>query len=292
MAMTPSRSEFPMIAGRRYHVRVWGDEAAPPLFCLHGWGDTSASFQFVADALVGRFRILAPDWRGFGLSQWNESAYWFPDYIGDLDALITHYSPERPAQVVGHSMGGIVAGLYAGVRPQRVERLVNLEGFGLWVLPPQEAPGRIAKWLEQLRANDAAFRRYASRADFAAQMIRMNPRLLPERAAFLSEHALIESDGAFVFAADPRHRWLSPVLFPLAEAQACWRATLAPTLWVAGGDSAVMRGLFADPERYRESKACLARVEEARIDDCGHNLHHDRPLEVARLVSSFFAAPA
>ena len=119
-------------------------------------------------------------------------------------------------------------------------------------------------------------------------MVRMNARLLPERAAFLAEHALVERDGAFFFAADPRHRWLSPILFPLAEAEACWRATRAPTLWVAGGDSAVMCELFADPESYLERKRCLASVEDARIDDCGHNLHHEQPEQVARLLAAFF----
>ena len=132
--MKPFRSEFVALRERRYHVRIWGDDTSPTIFFLHGWGDVGASFQFVVDAMKGHWRIIAPDWRGFGQSQWNDGPYFFPDYIADLDALLEHYSPQAPAQIAGHSLGGIVAGLYAGIRPERVCRIANMEGFVLWTL--------------------------------------------------------------------------------------------------------------------------------------------------------------
>src|SRR5262249_61373974 len=111
----------------------------PKLVLLHGWMDVSASFQFLVDALRGDWYVIAPDWRGFGLSQWVASGYWFPDYIADLEALVAQVSPDAPVNGVGHSMGGNVAGLYAGVRPARVAKLALLEGVG-----PPAAPGRHA----------------------------------------------------------------------------------------------------------------------------------------------------
>lgn len=123
--MKASRSEFLAVRGRRYHLRIWGEDDAPTLVVLHGWGDVSASFQFVVDELPGNWRVVAPDWRGFGLTQWNDGPYWFPDYLADLDALLEHYSPNEPARIVGHSMGAIVASLYAGVRPERIARLAR-----------------------------------------------------------------------------------------------------------------------------------------------------------------------
>ena len=104
--MKTCSSEFLQIRGRRLHVRIWGSEAAPLLVLLHGWCDVSASWQFVVDALERDWRIVAPDWRGFGLSEGNNDAYWFPDYIADLDALLLHYSPNDPVRLVGHSLGG------------------------------------------------------------------------------------------------------------------------------------------------------------------------------------------
>lgn len=286
--MKPFRSEFVYLRERRYHVRIWGGDDAPTLFFLHGWGDVSASFQFVVDALQNDWRIIAPDWRGFGLSQWNDGVYWFPDYIADLDALLELYSPEQAAQIVGHSLGGIVASLYAGIRPERVSLFANLEGFALWVLKPGETPARFGKWLQQIRENDASFRRYARREDFSTRLLKDNPRLRPERATFIAEHSLRAADGGFVFAADPRHRWINPVLYPLEEAMACWQRITARTLWVAGRDSVVMKSFSENPDDYRKRMGCFAQVNEVLIDHSGHNLHHDQPEAIALHIEEFF----
>jgi len=285
--MQPCRSEFVVLRQRRHHVRIWGADDAPTFFFLHGWGDVAASFQFVVDALGRQWRVIAPDWRGFGLSQWNECSYWFPDYLADLDALLGHYSPDQPARLVGHSMGGNVAGLYAGVRPGRVARFANLEGFGLWVAAPAAAPARLGQWLQQLREDDPAFRRYASHAEFAERLRRDNPRLSPERAAFLAEHSVREVDGCLRFAGDPRHRWVNPVLYRLEEAKACWRQVTAPTLWVAARDSFLAQQFADRQDDYRERLACFADAREVWVDDCGHNVHHDQPELIARLLDEF-----
>lgn len=286
--MRQSVSEVVRVRERRLHFRIWGDAAAPALFMLHGWHDVSASFQFVVDGLRREWRVVAPDWRGFGLSQWNDDAYWFPDYLADLDALLDRYAPGAPVRLVGHSMGGNVATIYAGVRPERVAGVVNLEGFGLRPVDPGEAPGRYAKWLDQVR-EPAAARVYADRAALATRLRRDNPRLTPERAAFLAEHATQETEGGVRFAADPRHRWVNPVLYRLEEARACWRRVTAPVLCVRGRDSAFMREYVPDEADYRERLACFANVRDIELEDCGHNMHHDRPEEVARLIEEFFA---
>lgn len=287
--MKASRSEFLAVRGRRYHLRIWGEDDAPTLVVLHGWGDVSASFQFVVDELPGNWRIVAPDWRGFGLTQWNDGPYWFPDYLADLDALLEHYSPNEPARIVGHSMGAIVASLYAGVRPERIARLANLEGFGLWVSAPGETPDRFDTWLKQIRDDNSSFRHYARREDFATRMCRDNPRLTAERAAFIAKHATLPVDDGFAFAGDPRHRWINPVLYPLDEAKACWRRVTAPTLWVAGRDSVLMKPFAANPDDYRARMGCFAKVREVLIDDCGHNPHHDQPEQLAARLGEFFA---
>ena len=287
--MKTSRSEFISVRGRCYHVRIWGENDAPVLFFLHGWGDTSVSFQFIVDALEGRWQIIAPDWRGFGLSQWNIGPYWFPDYIADFDALLEHYSPNAPARIVGHSMGGIVASLYAGIRPDRVSLLASLEGFALWVAASDESPGRFATWLRQIRNDNPAFRRYQQRDEFSNRMLADNPRLDARRAAFLADH-LLKSDGnGFVFSADPQHRWINPVLYPLEDAKACWRLVTAQTLWIVGRESEVMHRFDVQPNDYQERLACFARVREVIVDNCGHNLHHDQPETVAALLDEFFS---
>ncbi|MCM2288817.1 MAG: alpha/beta hydrolase [Sulfuritalea sp.] len=289
--MKISESQFLDIRGRRLHVRLWGAETAPMLVLLHGWCDVSASWQFVVDALAKDWRIVAPDWRGFGLSEWNNDVYWFPDYMADLDALLLHYSPQAPVRLVGHSLGGNAACLYAGIRPTRVAQLINLEGLGLRRYAPDEAPERYANWLDQLR-DTPSFRSYPDRSAFAARLQKENPRLSDEKARFLALQ-MGEDDGAggIHLAADPFHRWVNPTIYRVEEAKAIWRQVTAPVLWVTAADSAIFKQLFAiDSEEYRSRIACFRDVREVMLEDCGHNLHHDQPQQVAQLIEEFFIA--
>lgn len=289
--MKISESQFLDIRGRRLHVRLWGAETAPMLVLLHGWCDVSASWQFVVDALARDWRIVAPDWRGFGLSEWNNDVYWFPDYMADLDALLLHYSPQAPVRLVGHSLGGNAACLYAGIRPTRVAQLINLEGLGLRRYAPDEAPERYANWLDQLR-DTPSFRSYPDRSAFAARLQKENPRLSDEKARFLAQQ-MGEDDGAggIHLAADPFHRWVNPMIYRVEEAKAIWRQVTAPVLWVTAVDSAIFKQLFAiDSEEYRSRIACFREVREVTLQDCGHNLHHDQPQQVAQLIEEFFIA--
>ncbi|MDH3533982.1 MAG: alpha/beta fold hydrolase, partial [Gammaproteobacteria bacterium] len=109
------------IRGVDYAVSEWGNPDAPLLVYLHGWADTGSTFQFVVDQLQESWRVVAPDWRGFGRSDCACTSYWFPDYLADLQALLDIYSPEHPVRLIGHSMGGNVASLYAGSMPERVQ---------------------------------------------------------------------------------------------------------------------------------------------------------------------------
>ena len=284
-------SEFVQVRGRRLHVRIWGSASAPLLVLLHGWCDVSASWQFVVDALERDWRVLAPDWRGFGLSEWNRDVYWFPDYIADLDALLQHFSPQSPVRLVGHSLGGNAACLYAGIRPGRVAGLMNLEGLGLRRYMPDEAPGRYSNWLDQLR-DTPTFRSYPDRQAFAARLQKENPRLSDLKAQFLARH-LGEDDGAggIHLAADPFHRWVNPTIYRVEEAMAIWRLVTAPVLWVTAADSFIFKQLFAiDSVDYRNRIACFRKVREVMLEECGHNLHHDQPQQVARLIEEFFIA--
>lgn len=287
--MKSSRSEFLELRGRRIHARIWGHDGAPTLFLLHGWMDVAASFQFLVDAFSREWRVIAPDWRGFGLSAWNNDAYWFPDYIADLDLLLTHYSPDAPAHLIGHSLGGNAACLYAGICPDRVASVVTLEGFGLYVGALTEAPDRYRKWLDELRAGPVS-NRYASRAEFAARLQRGNPRLSNEQAAYLSLHLGQETeDQHIVVAADPHHKLPSPGVYHLEDSMACWRRITAPVLWLAARESFIMKR-FLEPEGeadYLERIACFRDIRVEMLEDAGHNMHHDQPGRLAKLLEEF-----
>lgn len=285
-----SRSRFLKIRGLNYHVREWGDPALPTVLMVHGWMDVSASFQFVADQLADRFHILAPDWRGFGLTQWSHSdCYWFADYLADLDFLIDALLGDASVALVGHSMGGNVAMVYAGVRPGRVSHIINLEGFGLNASSADEAPGRLARWMEALK-QPPGLRPYATVQEVAARLMKNNPRLSADKAAFLAPHwAELKTDGEvqrWEIRGDPAHRLMSPQLYQVQEVLACWRAITAPTLWVEAlqTDSRQKLGGIAD---FEERLTHLKNLSTQQIDQAGHMLHHDQPEELARVMAAF-----
>jgi pimeloyl-ACP methyl ester carboxylesterase len=287
--MKASESIFVPVRGLRYHCRVWGEPDAPTLFILHGWMDVSASFQFLVDAMRGGWRVVAPDWRGFGLTEWTKGgSYWFPDYFADLDALLGHFSPDTPATLIGHSMGGNVAGMYAGVRPERVARLVSLEGFGLAGAGPEKAPERYARWLKELSEDAPAFRDYDSFEALAERLRGNNPRLTRERALFLARHwGLAKPDGRVALASDPAHKLVNPVLYRIEEAAACWDKVAAPVLWVSGSETAIPKQLKLSDAELAARKARFRRLTERVIPGAGHMLHHDQPERLAEVIEEF-----
>jgi pimeloyl-ACP methyl ester carboxylesterase len=285
-----ARSSFVDARGLRHHIRVWGDPDAPALVMLHGWMDVSASFQFVVDALARERFVLAPDWRGFGLTSWPAAdSYWFPDYLGDLDALLDGLLPDRPIDLVGHSMGGNVATIYAGVRPDRVRRLVNLEGFGMRPTDPSRSPTRLREWLDELRA-PARMRDYADRDAVAERLIATNPRLAIDKARWLAQHwSARNAEGRFELLGDPAHKRVNPYLYRVDEIDAVWRAITAPMLLVAASDRGDWHR-FVDTDDYRARLRSIHGLERATVEQAGHMLHHDQPERVASLIEEFVDA--
>ncbi|MGV7209145.1 alpha/beta fold hydrolase [Oxalobacteraceae bacterium A2-2] len=294
MTMTPSRSEFLSIRGLRLHLRHWGREGAPKLFMMHGWMDVSASFQFVVDHLKQDWHVIALDWRGFGLSQRSgQDTYWFPDYLADLDAVLRHYSPEEPVNLLGHSMGGNIVSMYAGARPQRIRKLINLEGAGLKASKPHHAPRRYAEWLDNVQAG-AEMRAYPSLEAVVQRLQKTNPRLSDERAAFLARHwSEQKADGRWEILGDPVHKQPGPLLYHADEHMACWSAVTAPVLWVEAEQTNMWEWMGERDGVRTELERRLAHFADLtcrKLPDAGHMLHHDQPEMLAALIEEFLAS--
>jgi len=286
--MKHSESLFFDIRGLRYHVRHWKGKLEKKIVLLHGWMDVSASFQFLVDALSDDWDVYAPDWRGYGLTAWSGSDnYWFPDYIGDLDALLERIQPDAPVNLVGHSLGGNVGGLYAGIRPARIARFVNLEGFGMPVTRAEQAPKRYARWMDELK-EAPRWKPYASYAELADRLQKNNPRLLRERAEFLARHWGKDAEqGGVILRSDPAHKLVNATLYRLDEARACWERVTAPVLWIDAAESETLKRMKLTPGELAERRAAFRVLEHRTVPDCGHMLHHDQPEEVARLIEAF-----
>ncbi len=291
-----SHSEFVPIRQLNYHVRCWGEPrpGQAPLVLLHGWMDVAASFQFVVDALSQDHFIIAPDWRGFGLTEsGGADAFWFPDYLADLEALLDHYAPGQSVNLVGHSMGGNVAMVYAGVRPERVRRLVNLEGFGLPATRAEQAPGRYVQWLDgvkQFNSGALQLKSYDSLEAVARRLMKTNARLGTDKAHWLAAHWSAElSTGQWSILGEAAHKIANAQLYRVDEMLAILRCITAPTLMVEAFDDTVTllwQGKFTRAEHHERMQS-VARLEIVQIPDCGHMLHHDQPQAVAALLARF-----
>lgn len=297
------RTEFVRIRTLDYHVRLWG-EGSPgvaPLVLAHGWMDVGASYQFVVDAFSEAFaqgrQIIAPDWRGFGLSALPAPCdhYQFADYLADLDQLLDHYAATTPVDLVGHSMGGNVAMMYAGVRPERIRRLVNLEGFGLPATRPAQAPRRYAQWIDEIRKlerGEMALKAYGDAAGVAQRLMKTNRRLTEDKAQWLAQHwAQPGSQGQWEILGDPAHKITSAQLFRLDEALALYEAITAPVLAVEASDDSLGQwwGGKYTLDEYHQRLTHVRDYRIAVVQDAGHMLHHDQPGQLAQLIEQFLA---
>jgi pimeloyl-ACP methyl ester carboxylesterase len=274
----------------QYHVREWGDAGRPLLLMVHGWMDVSASFQFLVDCLQDDWHVVAPDWRGFGLSAWNAgSSYYMADYLADLDALIDLYSAKQPVRLIGHSMGGNLSTLYCGVRGERIASLVNLEGLGMPGEGPDKAPERMKRWLDEVSAGQA-LRDYACLAEVIERLQKTNPRLSHARARFLAEHWSVEGrDGRYVLRADPAHKIPNPQPYDAAAMTAIWAEIRLPVLWVMARESDYAKKMDALAD-YSGRLARISDLERVWIDAAGHMMHHDQPDVLARHIERFLEA--
>jgi len=293
-----SRSEFVPIRHLSYHVMQWGTPSPDktPIVMVHGWMDVAASFQFVIDALKDDHWVIAPDWRGFGLTDTpNTDNFWFPDYMADLDQLLDHYVGERQVNLVGHSMGGHIATMYSGIRPERIQKLINLEGFGMPTTRPAQAPSRLAQWMDQLKAvqrGEMDLKPYPNLEAVAQRLIKTNPRLGTDKAHWLAQHwARANDQGEWRILGHAAHKVVNAQLFKVDETQAIYERITAPTLCVVASSDSMSQWWQAryTLDEFMQRIAAVPNITHAVIEDAGHMLHHDQPEQLANLIENFLA---
>jgi pimeloyl-ACP methyl ester carboxylesterase len=257
----------------------------PTVLFLHGYLDCALTFDAVARALSADYRVVAPDHRGHGASdRVGEGGYYhFPDYVRDLALMFPLLGRGRRVALVGHSMGATIASYFAGAFPESVAALALLDSVGPAAPPPDDGPRLMRRWLTDLRLLPA--KREPPMPDLATVAHRLartspyasEPRLL-ELAAVASTQA---PSGGFVWRFDPLHRTTAPSPFDLPRFLAFLRAITAPTL-VLWGEHTPNR-----PPDAAHRISQLARVTEATLPGTAHNLHHERPRELALALFAF-----
>jgi pimeloyl-ACP methyl ester carboxylesterase len=264
-----------------------GSEPPPTrktVLLLHGFLDAAASWDLVAEPLCSAgFEVVAPDLRGFGLSERvGAGAYYhFPDYVADVDELCEKLAPSWLG-VVGHSMGGGVATLFAGACATRVDKLVVMEGVGPASDAPELSVDRFRKWLSDRRRitrepRSMPFEEAVTR--LKATHPRLSDELLRSRAARLTVQL---PTGGVAWAWDPLHRTVSPTPFQGANYSSFLRAIQCPVLFVDGGPHGW------HPPEEEERLAQIAALRRVSFPEAGHMMHWTQPSAVAQAIVDFF----
>lgn len=278
------------IRGLQYNIHEWGDSSNPTLFLLHGWMDCGASFKFIAPYLIDRFHIVAPDLRGFGDTGHAPGGYWFPDYFADLDALLAHYSPDQPVNLVGHSMGSTVVMTYAGIQTDRVEKVMSLDGFGAPATKSEDAVMRYREWMSQVASNEPT-KVYPDKATLRESIKKGNPtftdELIDEMAKLWAKP--VGGNGEMMLKHDHRHRYTNPVRYNHEDTMKIWEGITAKTALVMASDS-INHRFFDFDKRLALAKEVLRTADEdcVVIENSYHMLHIEKPELTAQYINRFF----
>ena len=279
------------IRGLDYHVNEWGDSSLPKLFMLHGWMDCGESFKFMAPYLVEHFHLIAPDLRGFGDTEHVPGGYYFPDYFADLELLIDHYAPQDKVKLVGHSMGGNIVKMYAGIRPERVAAVLSLEALGLPPTEPADAPQKYRDWMREILSGEPS--KVYPNADMLKQSIyKGNPSLpieiIEELAVMWGRQ--IDDSGAMMLKHDHKHRYTNPVRYNYDDVLAVWREVSA-RVGLVMAEKSVLYQRFEAAGRIAEAREVLGIADEDYfvVPDAHHMLHLEQPERSADCVLRFFS---
>lgn len=270
----------------KLHYVDWGNPEAPPLLLVHGGRDHARNWDWVALRLRTEYHIVAPDLRGHGDSQWAVGgSYSVADYTLDLAQLIEALQLP-PLLLIGHSLGGSVALHYAATYPERVNKVVAIEGLGPppWLVAERSARERMRDWIAEMQALARRHpRRYASLEEAMARMREANPHLTEEQARHLTVHGCYRAeDGTYLWKFDNYVRATSPYLEGMRDARAMWSEIRCPVLLVRGEES-----WASDPAKDGRA-AAFRNATVVNIPKAGHWVHHDQLDEFLRVVRKFF----
>ena len=271
----------------KLHYVDWGNFEKPLMILVHGGRDHSRNWDWVALEFRRHFHVIAPDLRGHGDSDWAiGSPYAMIDYVVDLAQLVNALGDHR-LFLMGHSLGGGIVLQYAGVFPNKVEKVVSIEGLGPPPAMIREGPAheRMANWIGSMQSlTQRKVREYASVEEALARMRTENPHLSLEQARHLTVHGVQRNEnGTYSWKFDNYVRATSPYQFNLKDASEIWSRIECPTLLLRGGESWT-RDWETDGRTNAFRNARLVTIEDA-----GHWVHHDQLQQTLAMVKPFLS---
>lgn len=265
--------------GLALHAEERNAQGAPPVLFLHGWLDHCHSFDPLWAELPGAWRLFALDFRGHGQSaHLTQGIYHFTDYLADVHAGVLHLGGR--VHLVGHSMGGAVALLYAAAAPERVKSVTAIESLGPLGGRPEDIVKRMGQFVVELEKVGRK-RLYPTLEDAVARVRANNPGLSPSAALLLTRHGTRAVPGGVEFTFDPVLRHRSAFTFDDAQLGALLGAVKQPVQVIQG-----TRGYPFDADQAADRLRRLGAPAPIAVEG-GHHVHLDSPAQVATYLRQF-----
>jgi len=292
--MTDTKPSIHEFTSQRLTLRYaeWGDPSKPLLILVHGGLDQKRSWDWVASALADRYHIVAPDLRGHGESDWvTDGDYGVMDHVYDLASLIDYLEAET-LTLVGHSLGGNIVLRYTGLFPNRVEKLVAIEGLGrspkmMAEFLANPIDERLRNWIEERRGKSDRVPRIMKDVDEAiARMKAAHKHLRDDQIEHLARTGIKQNaDGGVSWAYDPAAIGRSPTDLPQDDFNRVLGQITCPT-WLAYGE----KSFASNPERDGRIKIFNNNPTLTEYENAGHWLHHDRLDDFLTDLNAFLKA--
>ncbi|KAI1886748.1 hypothetical protein AGOR_G00199000 [Albula goreensis] len=283
------------------HIRgqVWGPEQGRPVLCLHGWADNSGSFNTLIPLLPQEWKYVAMDMVGHGLSSHRPDGvfYTFPTYVSDVRRVVEALQWKR-FSIIGHSMGGNVAGLFSAVYPEMVESVVLLDSFGFLPTEVKDMARLMRKGIEEMiqfeKTKDERGEKVYTYEKAVERLMVANPSLSEQSVHILLERGSTQVEGGVVFNRDFRINLTNIVRLGLDQSFEMQSRIQARVLVVLAEDG--FQKSFSEPEQ----KKYVSDLLKGYSDHGGsvvtvpgdHHVHLNSPETVAQIVTDYLQAEA
>lgn len=271
--------------GLKIHYWEWGDSSEETIVFVHGVRDQGRSWEHFISSMIERGyplgHAVAIDLRGHGDSEWPATGrgYQHEDFLTDLAGLMRHLNKD-PLTIIGHSLGGSMALLYAGVFPEKVKCLVLLESLGPFARSDDEVPEIIAERLTGRNYIEIPFPH--SSLEAAAKGLQKRFPLIPDAAAMhMALYGTKKRGESYLWKYDPVLRYRTNTALSEGQVEAFIRRVKCPILFVYGSESDFMKSARGPRVKLFNN----ARI--VPLDGAGHHIPHEKPQELAEIVVPF-----
>ena len=284
LSLTKSASGTYFSHRLRLHYLDHGDDSLETLFLVHGIHDHCHTWDWLATSFVDSHHVVAPDLRGHGDSEWTKgSSYTYLEHVFDVMKLLEQRNL-GPAILIGHSLGGTIVSLVAGLFPNLVSKLIIVEGVGLY---PRLTPGSpwngIDRWAKdsELLASRSP-KKYESLEAAYLRMQEVNGHLTPEQARHLTVHGSHQNeDGTYSWKYDNYTRLHSPFDISNDDMRNIWERIVCPTM--------IINSKTGYPHRIGQdgTDSHFANLHMHSVSEASHWTHHDQLTQVVDFVKQF-----